>query len=379
MNLEQSFFIDVLKDFINKQNSEIPEKIDWSKIEEYAHIHCVEGVFYKQTHHEAFSSQFIKTIYVNVQYNEVLKLLKTEFEGISYIIFKGPVIANYYPVPELRAMSDIDLLVEQKDKNLVHNKLTNLGFMNKDIEDNHEWIYKKDSIVLEIHDKLFFDENVILDSWKDYFSDVWQNKENEFLNINYHFVYILAHMAKHFMNSGIGFRHFIDIAVLLKYEELNWIWILNELKKIRLYDFSLVIGEICYRWFSVNSPLNKYSKSDLFFEEATNRIFENGIWGFENQDNCNSYLINDLMINGKRIFIKRFKHKLFPSYKELCLSDKYSFVYKKPLLVPFVWLYRLLFNLLKKENRLMLKEAKKYYYDDFEIEKRKKIYKDWGL
>lgn len=57
---------------------------------------------------------------------EVKTLLKAS--EVPYIVFKGAVLKQSYPVPESRAMGDIDILIKECDRNKVKKLLTSNGF-----------------------------------------------------------------------------------------------------------------------------------------------------------------------------------------------------------------------------------------------------------
>ncbi|NCU27417.1 hypothetical protein EOM86_11990, partial [Candidatus Nomurabacteria bacterium] len=68
--------------------------------------------------------------------------------------------------------------------------------------------------------------------------DICRNSFDHFivngrLDDSFHFVFAIYHLCKHFMNSGVGFRQFVDVAVLIKNDDrINWMWTENKLKEI---------------------------------------------------------------------------------------------------------------------------------------------------
>ena len=68
---------------------------------------------------------------------------------------------------------------------------------------------------------------------------------------------------------------------------------------------------------------------------------------------------------------------VFPSYNNLRFSPKYSFVNKKPWLLPYVWVYRIFFIAFNKSARKSIRSDNSGSND--EIIKRKKFLDNFGL
>lgn len=70
--------------------------------------------------------------------------------GIVFFVFKGQVIASYYPSPEMRTSGDVDFYVFKKDlaraKSLLEKDVT----MTDDHSGQH-WEFTKDGIPFEMH------------------------------------------------------------------------------------------------------------------------------------------------------------------------------------------------------------------------------------
>lgn len=148
---------------------------------------------------------------------------------MPYFVIKGPEIAEYYPVPALRTMGDVDIVV--KDRSVAHEVMIKQGFTNITKLSDREWQYYKMNMEFELHDRLVYKELINMDLQEVFFNDFWKYVENNKIDLNFHFVFLIYHLKKHFMNSGVGFRQFVDLAVLIKNAELNWDWIEITLKK----------------------------------------------------------------------------------------------------------------------------------------------------
>ena len=81
--------------------------------------------------------------------------------GIAAAFVKGAVLRRYYPVPELREMGDIDLLIPSAQRGETDRILKENGFSCL-IGAGDEWIYTGRGLRMEIHTNLYPDR-----SWND--------------------------------------------------------------------------------------------------------------------------------------------------------------------------------------------------------------------
>ncbi|MBQ7265980.1 MAG: nucleotidyltransferase family protein [Firmicutes bacterium] len=80
-----------------KQNKIVPDGVD---------VPHLENIF------NATVMYSVKQEYIT---NEVVSIL--EVNKIKHILFKGVVVKNLYPTPELRTMGDIDIIIDSNDQN----------------------------------------------------------------------------------------------------------------------------------------------------------------------------------------------------------------------------------------------------------------------
>ena len=184
-------------------------------------------------------------------------------------------------------------------------------------------------------------------------------------------MFLILHLRKHFMNSGVGFRHFFDIAVLTsRGPEFNWNWIKDELEKLNLWAFTERVFALNEYWFDVKPPVAINPPPLSFFTSATELIRKNGIFGFDNEENASLAAVNATRgEQNKRIgMIKSAMRGLFPPYKNLITVSHYAYLKNKLWLLPFVWIHRALRSI-----------AASSFADKQTIQKREAVYKEWGL
>lgn len=195
-------------------------------------------------------------------HNELHRLLISN--EVEYVFIKGPSAAYYYPVPTLRAMGDVDCLVEQKELERVNKILIDNGFIKSKNTEEHDfhWEYRKQHIVFELHwdiPGMPLKNNDII---KSYFSDIYEKRitvENEYGEIFipsrlHHGLVILLHIISHMMGKGVGLRHLCDWLVFensMSEDEFNRIFE-KPLKDIGLWTFASVLSGIGIRYFGCN-------------------------------------------------------------------------------------------------------------------------------
>ncbi len=374
---EQSFFIKILYDFINKEKTaEIPKDLNMEIIASYGKKHEVQAILYYQTKLPILKEAYYSTLYINTNRADLIQQLKKQFE-FPYFIIKGVEIAELYPVKALRTMGDIDIVVPAEDMEKANAIFLNQGYHNKSKKLESEWHYSKGKMEFELHNQLLYTENVNDLEQQLFFNDCWNYCNNNQLDWNFHFLFLISHLRKHFMNKGVGFRQFMDIAIVSKYCELNWTWIEDKAAEIKLLPFLRIVLTFCNRWFGTTTSMKLIDITDEFFETSTLKIFEDGVFGFCNEENASSEAVNLYRKNGRIGMLKATMHQIFPRYREMKVIKEYAFIDGKPFLLPVAWMYRIL---IKGKNKKAVKaKLGKTFASGETIEKRKELYKQWGL
>jgi len=336
--------LSVLSDFINKRKT---TDIDVSEdIIKYSKIHGLSGIVFYQTKDSRFASAYSKVLSSYANRQRLIKDIKQifEIEKIDYFFVKGPVVAEFYPVPALRSMGDVDIIVHSEDREKVREILLSKGFVNESSRDDCEWDYYKGDLKIEIHDNLLYFDAINPKCEMDLMTKAWDYVNNNELDINFHFVYLLIHLKKHLLYEGVGFRQFMDIAVLIKYGGLDFDKVKELLKKAKMFEFASVCMSLCEKWFNINSPVVE-KISDVFYNDVTSRILCGGVFGFQNNNSKETRQINSVVKRGKLCYIITV---LFPPYKELRYNKKYFFVLGRPWLLPVAWIYRFVISITNK-------------------------------
>ena len=393
---EQRCFIRIITDYLNMTDTENISDVDWENLFSIFKKHQLIGIFNNQCY-KYITGDTKKTVFDygvselvifqnrQLNYNKI----KSEFsnEGIDFISVKGLNVAKYYPVMQNRTMGDCDIIVHSADLRCADGVMKRLGFELKKTPD-FESFYNKGKINFEIHDHLLYDEIANTKEDISFCDTIWEiSKPQEgstelIVDESFHFVFLLLHLKKHLIHKGAGFRQFLDIYLVAKNAKLDWNYINDKLKMLNLTKFAAVCATLTVKWFGVDGSIYGFQLIDIddeFYDMATQKIFSGGIFGFDDAENKTNthmqYEINSENFTEAQKLLAKIR-VVFPEYNTLRFSPDYSFVNKKPWLLPFVWIYRILRLVFVKSAR------NKGVADNSKSEdmiKRKNYLKDFGL
>lgn len=271
-----------------------------------------------------------------------------EAEHIYFVPLKGVWMKQFYPSPELRMMADIDILYRPEQEEDVNRVLLSKGYEFDHRDNNHSVYFRRPFMNIEMHHLLISYKEEI----EEYYKDVWQKvRPDEGKTYRGHFswedyyIFMMVHLAKHLQSGGSGIRSVVDIWLFLdkKKTELNWKYIGEELKKIRLDAFESHMKKLAAVWFENEEP-------DEFEHRMTAFIIKSGVYG--TTENISIRQVVSKNKNSKTLtrgkFLARMK-LIFLPYEYMHLSYKY--LDKFPWLLPVAWVQRILRTLFKKRGR----------------------------
>lgn len=252
---------------------------------------------------------------------------------IQHLMVKGTIIRNLYPYPEMRLMSDADILIKEEEYSKIKPIMLSLGF-EEAYESDHELVWKKGDFTIELHKRLVPSYNK---DYYEYFGDGWklatrvdENTGECFMSDEDNFIYNFVHYAMHYRNGGIGVKHVTDFYVIMqKNKELDFTYIEAELEKLQLLEFWKNTKKLLGVWFASEES------TDLT-DFMTKKIFDSGAYGTkESKVNADAVRTSN---TGKGMKIKKVFGWIFPSFKGMC--QKYRFLKKVPILLPIMWVVR---------------------------------------
>ena len=353
MTKEQEYLINILQDHIAGRTTEPLENADWLAISNLARIHQVDGIVYAQCKNfipsdalQKFAQAYSAVIYyyVNRQKDMIQITDAMRKNNIPCFSVKGLEVAQYYPVPALRTMGDCDIIVRPDDFYAAADVMNRLGFFGTANIDRSEWKGERNGILYEVHGTLVKNDMHIKDYQTKFFNDFMPYVCDGVLDWNFHFLFLFAHLYKHIVKTGAGLRHFMDLAVLISHgPKLDWQWIEEKLNALELHKFAHACYSLIEEWFGVSAPV-QYKKMDKETHKyITQKLLDDGLFGFSNDDNLNNHSRDLLIIKSGPLWTRRFitlLNNTFLGYDEMKNYPKCSFLQSRPYLLPAAWVCR---------------------------------------
>lgn len=297
---------------------------------------------------EPLKKRVMSGIFRTMTQVQELQEMENRFEaaGIVNQPMKGARMKFIYPSPQMREMSDIDVLIGQEDRKKAGEILSRMGYaLSQDIK-HHEIYVKKPFMVVEAH-RAMYDRTVDENQYQ-YFSDFSRAVLREGCLYTYDFnredfyVYLIAHMAKHFYTMGCGIRNLLDIYVYQeKYKgEMNLKYVKQELKKLGLLSFAEHMEKLAYVWMEKEEA--GQFECQLFHYMLNSGIYgkdENGIWNKFAEKKCRDREVT------------RFRLKMWYFFPPVSyMAEYYPWLEERAFLLPAAWCIRFFRGLFLKKG-----------------------------
>lgn len=390
MTKEKLFLLDALQGFIHGEKLNLDTELDWDLLQALAQSHSVSGILGCMTMQspEACPEQLrsklkklcLETVGVFTRRTEKADAVieKLSEAGIDHMLFKGYVVRNYYPVPELRTYGDIDILIKPQDRKRCHALMQQLGYA---VKNDWEPVYSyyNNFELYEIHTQMLETDVPGKDECSEYFKSAWDNAQCTHGHTyepkpEFHFIYLLTHIAKHLSGSGAGVRMYMDLAVFIERfkDGTDWEYIDRTLKRLGLREFADAALTVVEKCFKVESPIKLNRLPDETLEQFLDYTMDGGSFGHVGRDSALITLKNSER-SGRAATLMR---RVFPPAETL--ERRYTYLQGRKWLLPVAWVDRVFKNRSIWSQRA--EEAKRIFQtDDREVEKLKSIYKQIGL
>lgn len=367
-----------------KKAKALPEELKFEEIVELSHKNHMDyllmGALLNTEGLEEKKSKILRAyvmqsiIKTTTQVMELKKIIRRfEEKEIVNQPMKGAKMKFIYPRPEMREMSDIDILIRQDCMEKAEDELKEMGYTLHQAIKHHDIYVKAPLMVVEAH-RAMYDKTVDNNQY-DYFSDFSKTVLQDGCSYTYDFktedfyIYMMAHMAKHFYVKGCGIRNLVDIYVYLqaKENEMDREYIDIELKKLGLDVFTDHMESIAMDWLN-HKPLSKFQQQvfDYMLDSGIYGKDENGIWNKFSEEKQKK----------KDVSVKQLKKwYFFPPLSYM--TEYYPWLERIPVLLPVAWGIRACRGVFMKkgtEKRKML-----YNIEKEEIQTYKEIYEEMQL
>lgn len=301
--------------------------------------------------------------------------------GIDHVLMKGYVLWDYYPVPELRTFTDVDIVIHPEDRERSHQLMLDLGFQVK-TDWEPVYSYHRGIEYYEIHTQIMEIDVSEKADYRGYFANAWSyalpvSEHSHRFTPEFHFLYMLTHIAKHIHGSGAGIRLYLDVAAffLRHGADLDWTWVQAQLQELQLWDFACVVFGAVNRWFGVGSPMVCDPVPEATLQAFTEFTLEAGVFGHYNRDLALASLKHADQMDSQT----RAKHLLRRSFpKAETLQSRYTYLQQHPWLLPVAWVHRLV-KTRQGTGKHMAEVRQVLQADTDAVTRLKQLTKDIGL
>lgn len=395
MNYTQKCFISIISDFLHKLDSNYlanDKELNWNFLYRLAHSHNVDGIIFYQCKSfmpinfvKLFEEAFIGSLYIYKNRKNVMKVVTDAFykDNIPFCLVKGYSIAEFYPIAELRTMGDCDIVVNHTDMSKAISVMRSLGYQGVDNDQVHSWECKKDDYIFEIHDRLVqLNEHLTSDQIR-FFNDITPYITNNRLEPNFSFLFLLIHLRKHFMNSGVGIRQFMDLAVMIQYcSTLNWEWVEKKLIELDILKFAQSCFILTNRWFNIIPPIYCGTMEDEFYARVSEKILQNGVFGADDKSNRGNLERNILIRSTGNLLVRRISliyHNIFPNYEYMRRYPGCGYIDGRPYLIPISWIHRFINYTCRDNKRTIRRVLNGALTDKAKLEDQREFLEKMGL
>lgn len=389
-------YMSYLKSFVQGTQVSLSDDFDPEKLLAISNINGTDGIigYMMMTNPDGVPGELsmmarqkcMRTIAFFARRAELMKVLIGQLSdhGIDHLLFKGFIVRDMYPVPELRSFSDIDFVIRKEDRERCDQLMIELGYK-READWEPVYGYVKDAEFYEIHTEVLEVDVSDKADYREYYSHMWDytqrlDEHTYVFRPEYHLLYLLTHIAKHIYSSGAGIRMYLDIAFFLRYyqnQEFNWDFFQSESKKLGFDDFVNTVFSVVKEWFDVESPIPLKPLEDGMVDEFLAFTLEGGTFGRFGRSASVNYLRQENQNDEESVSkFSTLVRRAFPSAERL--KVRYTYLEKCPWLLPFAWVHRL-FKTREKIGYHMNEAKGIMNADEEEVLKYKKIYKGIGL
>ncbi len=378
MNQTQNVLIKLLSNAIHNIEpiQMMPGEYDWNSIYEIAYLHQVHTLLFPiiirlsaeyrpsaelvtQWEEAALQSAGIQL----TEMHRLSDLLRTfQQAGLPVIILKGLILRRLYPQPELRTMSDADILVHEYDLEKASALLQSLGYTKGEVSIKHISFYHRYFQTVELHSMLvdtdlFPAAKIISDQlWMTAVKVDFYGAAVLALSPEYQLLHLILHMASHMQNYGFGLRQLCDYTLTAEAykDRIDWGLLELMLENCKTVRFAQIITALCNQLFGLDIPhcsLNSKDIDALHLEAFLDDIITGGVYGKNDTSRkiSSSFLhyVNDISLKHPSSHIKFLLQYTFPSRRKL--ENRHFYVKKYPFLLPLGWIHRLINSILRKD------------------------------
>lgn len=358
------------------------DEADWDTVEHLANHQGVLSMIYKgipkgescipKERAKVWRAHMFTAVVNNEQLLTVQQHILEWFaeQQLDTVILKGTSSAFYYQCPDIRALGDIDLLIDPKRISEIDGLLRKHNFV--PMQDDHDFhdSYHINGVVVEIHrlpsDYPESEGGLIAKQAMDCFL-----KEKRMVHINaahfptlsipHHALMLLMHMERHLLVSGIGLRQLCDWAAyvgrLTKTQFETEVMPL--IKACGLWEFAKILTRTCVDYLGLcptEVPWCLHVGADVS-SALMDIVFVSGNMGRNDGESIpRLFADREKLGSQKRTLVERFREILnervayhFP------VADKFRFI--KPFFAVYILIRYMMRSVFRKKGHRKVSHA----------------------
>lgn len=341
MDRENQTLIALLRQEIAGEPAVLPQDLDWTALARLARLHSLEAFVYSgakrlgaqlpETVRQQLEIAYHRAIFCDAQFDHLKAQLTARLADLEvpHVFLKGICLKKDYPVPALRTMGDIDLLVYAEDFDKIRQAAEALGGQKEAGDGNHRIYVFPGGATVEFHPNLLHHASPvgtgINPGWQ--YARPGDGWERELTNEGF-YLNLICHLAHHFASGGIGVRFILDVWVCahLRKEQPDRAFVEAELERFGLLEFTRNVEALADAWFGGGemTPL---------LEQMGQYVFTSGTHGTRERAMLNAVSLSK---SGSRF--SALLGKVFYPRQEL--EDRYPWAKGRPWLLPAAWCAR---------------------------------------
>ena len=323
-----------------------------------------------------FQKDFFKYVAQDEEQLRTIELIEglLNANNIKHVFLKGSILKNIYPKTYMRAMGDIDFLIQEKDRKLVQDLFDRLDIELKSSGFVHDYYKTESKLSVEAHVRLTMKKEECVDL--ENIEAIVKKQKNKY---EIELLYLLYHIKKHLLTSGIGLRSVIDIGIYLNHhsEHLD-VGVLYEILDrnglTKLYE-NLALFSERYLGVTYDILIENRTLSDELLNSFTDYIVLSGIHGLGLSFNSFTGLVS----SQRDTRFPKFKSLLkivFLSYSDL--NALYPRTVKCRLLLPLGYVLRV-FDFLFKHRKRRRYKLKQLLRMNENVNQTQKVFDELGI
>ena len=364
-----------------KALQKLPDDLDWARIERLANEQAVQTLLGYALRlspaldcpaelRESLVSQMRQEAFSNYAWKHSTLQLLAEMNaaGIPALLIKGYAVADCYAAPDCRMSGDTDLLIEPKNEKRACAFMKANGFA---VE--HRWTNGHHDVCrhpqlgcVELHVMLY--DEIVEDVWfgrmdgREFVSEsaievATQDGSYRTLGYTDHMIFLMLHLIKHFILTGMSLRMMLDVALFFSHhaERIDSVrfWKMMESLKYGTIAQSILWAMVRYCGIDATSIPGLCAacpkQVGMILDDLENGGWLGKIDEKAREEGWYEYNRQLLMKNRSKaqylLFMLHWKigaylKALFPSRKTLAI--RYPCVQKSVIVIPFAWVHRLI-------------------------------------